>query len=186
MMARLQVWPFFQNFTRFYTSRQMQIMPENLPALGVYLLGENLISDGDANAGEPSFVHTVTVGFSAWMQNNDPEDAEYQMDRAYMNIMECLMRDPSLYKNPQWEIEGYTALTRMHQFGDTGRTNETPVVELRLELRFVYRTHWQPRVEDDFEGINFQTRYPNLAAYPAVQQVAADWDVETTFVPDES
>ena len=67
--------PFFANYTCRKT-KMLRVQHELLPYLGVYIIDETMLPDGDANAGHIRFSHTLRIGFSAMVANNDQVLAE--------------------------------------------------------------------------------------------------------------
>ena len=56
--------PFFAAYT-CRKNKMLRVQSELLPYLGVYIIDETMLPDGDANAGCVRFSHTLRVGFSA-------------------------------------------------------------------------------------------------------------------------
>jgi hypothetical protein len=155
ILDRVKMLPIFRSAGFKYKSTPaLPIQPEDIPLCGVYFLKEDMGPDGDANAGEPRFIHTVTTGFSVWIQNNDPEHIEDKLDRLFMSILQGLMTDYTLYYNDEWEIEGFQRGSRTHHFGTVGSNNEMPIAELRFDLAFNFRTYWPPIVTAELRTIH--------------------------------
>src|ERR1700761_8311947 len=87
--------PFFAPYT-CRKNRMLRVQSELLPYLGVYIIDETMLPDGDANAGSVRFGHTLRVGFSAMVANNDPVIAEQMIDAAFWRIMNVLWPDPGI------------------------------------------------------------------------------------------
>ena len=83
------------------------MQPEKIPFFGIYFINEDLLPDGDINAGEPRFRLQVLYGFSIIIQNNDAAAAENTLDDAYVLLTNGLFTDPSLYLNKASQIQGY-------------------------------------------------------------------------------
>lgn len=163
IMARIQLMPMFAGF-KFANTPALPVQPEDIPLCGVYLLKEDMGPDGDANHGEPRFIHTVAVGFSVWIQNNVPGAAEDKLDRAFMAIFKGLMSDSTLYNNDEWEIESFQRGSRTHHYGSVGSTNETPIAEVRFDLTFNFRTYWPPVVVDAFKTMHVRIEPDEMTA----------------------
>ena len=95
-----------------------------LPYLGVYIIDETMLPDGDANAGHIRFSHTLRIGFSVMIANNDQVAAEQQIDAACWRIMNRLWPDQhimNLLHEQQLPttriIESITRGSRRHVFG---------------------------------------------------------------------
>ena len=120
---RVKLMPFFATFN-FSTKKDVTIQPQSIPFCGVYLLQEFMAPDGDANAGEPRFRTSARYGFSVIVQNNDPDAAEYTLDKAMDALTMGLFSDPTLYNNHQFKIQSYIAGRRQHVYGHVGQDNQ--------------------------------------------------------------
>jgi hypothetical protein len=78
--------PFFASYTCRKT-KMLSVQHSLLPYLGVYIIDETMLPDGDANAGHIRFSHTLRIGFSVVIANNDQVAAELQIDAAWWRIM---------------------------------------------------------------------------------------------------
>jgi len=159
--------PFFEGFTA-RKSKFFQIQPEHIPYLGIYIIGEEMVPDGDANAGNIGFIHTLRLGFSVVIQNNDPEFSELKLDEAFWTIMNglwtdqyiCNMLDTQSYGHPGIDnpdnvrFEGIPRASRRHLYGNNSSTNETPFCELQYDVSVTYRTDFVPVIIDDLEHIH--------------------------------
>ena len=81
--ARVVTLPFFAGF-KARRCKMLQVQPEHIPYLGVYLIDEQMVPDGDANAGCIRFTHTLRIGFSVIIENNDPLAAELKARRSVL------------------------------------------------------------------------------------------------------
>lgn len=169
LLAKLRTAPFFKDFT-VRKSRALQVMTNLLPYLGAYIIDEQMAPDGDANAGEIRFIHTLRIGFSVIIVNNDPEACEAKLDQAFWSIMNTLWRDPYLMNlidtrvypgaigNPDnTRIESVSRGTRRHVYGATGLNNETPIGELQYEASVIYRSDFPPIITDDLLQVSLRT-----------------------------
>jgi hypothetical protein len=168
-LDRLKNAPFFSNFfTR--KSKQLQIMPNQIPYLGVYFINEDMGPDGDLNAGEIRFTHMLKLGFSVVVVNNDPVACEAKLDEAFWVIMNTLWRDPSLTNfidarpypgrigNPDnVRIEGVSRGTRRHVFGNAGLDNELPYGEMQYEATVKYSADYAPIITDQLLQVSLRT-----------------------------
>jgi hypothetical protein len=180
LLARARTMPNFAGF-KFSTNKAEQIQPESIPFLGIYFINEDMLADGDANAGEPRFRSMTTYGFSIIVQNNDAAAAESTLDDAWTLLTNGLFTDPSLYLNPAAQIQGYTRATRTHQFGSTGADNSIPIAECRFTLTVDLGVNdFPPIVPDVLSKVRLDTRYPGGADPDEIQQVGAEYDLPTT------
>lgn len=161
--------PFFANYTKRKTP-MLRVQAELLPYLGVYFADENMEPDGDFNAGAVRFTHTLQIGFSVMIANNNQVENERMLDAAYWRIMNRLWPDQYIMNlldtyNPHTGlsnpdnviIEGITRGRRRFVFGDTALANETPVGELQYDVWVFGRSVWPPVITDDLERIHVDT-----------------------------
>ena len=190
MLDRIQHMPFFADFARFGRSRRLQVQPENIPYVGVYLVDETMVPDGDYNAGDIRFIHALRVGFSVVIFNNDEDDAEDQLDAAFWAIMNGLLCDSTLTNLLDTDIpgnaviEGFSRGTRRHVYGVSGGSSEQPIGELQMDLTCVLRTRWAPTIVDDLEAVHVTTVYPwprtaDGGPAPDRVEVVSEYDLES-------
>lgn len=161
--------PFFENYSK-RKNKMLSVQHQLLPYLGVYIIDETMLADGDANAGMIRFSHTLRIGFSVVVSNNDQVVAEQQIDAAWWRIMNRLWPDQYIMNlfdtmNPHTGqpnpdntvIEGITRGVRRHVFGSTALNNETPLAELQYDVSVFFRTTWPPMITDDLEEIDVTT-----------------------------
>ncbi len=187
MLQRIRAMLFFRDFAKFGRSRRLQIQPENIPYVGVYLVDEVMLPDGDFNAGNVRFTHALRIGFSVIVFNNDEDSTEDQLDAAFWALMNGLLRDESLMNMITTDtpgnavIEGFTRGTRRHVYGVSGGNNEQPIGELQMDLTCVLRTNWDPVIVDDLNIIHVTTGFPIAGTEEeraAIQQVQSEYDLE--------
>jgi hypothetical protein len=149
-----------------YTFRKTKMRPVQanlLPFLGIYVVDEIMVPDGDPNIGCIRFNHTSRIGFSVIQANNDSDVLEHGIDAAYLKIMSLLWTDLKLMNvlvnnNPEGVgIESLTRGTRRHVFGNTGLNNETPFAELQYEVSCFTRSEWYPDITDMLDEIDVTT-----------------------------
>ena len=160
--------PFFDAYVKRKT-KMLAIMPNLLPYLGVYIIDETMLPDGDANAGCIRFTHTLRVGFSVMIANNDQVVAEQTLDQAFRRIMniwgdEYVMNLLDTFNphigagNPDnTKIESITRGTRRHVWGATSLNNETPVGEMQYDVSAFWRSDWWPVITDTLDEIAVKT-----------------------------
>lgn len=159
---------YFANYTMRKTKR-LPVQPEHLPYLGVYIVDDIMVPDGDGNAGHVRLNHTLRLGYSVMIANNNPNIAESHIDFALKRIM-AVLADPFImnmldtynphlgFDNPDnTRIESITRATRRHQFGSTGLNNETALAELQFEMSCFYREDFAPVITDDLLEIDMTT-----------------------------
>jgi hypothetical protein len=145
----------------------LPVQPNLIPYLGVYLVDETMVPDGDANAGCIRFSHTARIGFSVIVQNNDQDAAAQAADHAFLRIMSILFTDQHIMNvlvNTNVEdvgIESITRGTRKHVYGAAGVNNETPFMELQYDVSCFYRTEWYPDITDTLNEIDVTVKVNN-------------------------
>jgi hypothetical protein len=180
--------PYFANFFTRKT-KMVPVQPDQLPYLGVYIIDEVMTPDGDGNAGEVGFIHTLRIGFSVMIAINDQNAAEQQIDAAFWRIMNRLWTDQYVMnllntynptdgsQNPDnTRIESIVRGVRRHVFGAQQLNNSTPLAELQYDVSCVYRTYWPPNVTDDLLEIDQTTR---------IKDDAIDIITKYTFEPSK-
>ncbi len=188
--------PFFSTFTK-RKSKLFQIQPQDLPYFGVYIMDEQMTPDGDINAGEVRFYHTLRLAFSVMIQNNDPVEAEVKLDQAFQAIMMRLWPDqfimkmldtmayghPDHFNNPDnVRVEGIARGARRHVWGNSTFSNELPWAEMQYDVSCVFRTNWPPVITDDLLHIHVETvplRHDGTVP-PAdeVERIISEYDLE--------
>jgi hypothetical protein len=159
-------------FAGFYSreTKQLPTQTEDLPSLGVYLIDETMVPEGDGNAGNLSFVVTARIGFSMVIVNNDPRATETTLDRLYVSLMNGLWRDPYLTSffdtwNPHLghgtamnaRFEAIPRQMARRVYGALAASNETPIAEQQYEVSLLYRRDFEPAVEDELLEVDFKT-----------------------------
>lgn len=160
---------FFASYT-CRKNKMQSVQHQLLPYLGVYIMDETMLPDGDANAGMIRFSHTLRIGFSVMIAINDQVLAEQQIDAAWWRIMHRLWPDQYIMNlfdtmNPNTglgnpdntTIESITRGVRRHVFGSTALNNETPIAELQYDVSVFFRTMWPPIITDDLAEIDVRT-----------------------------
>ena len=154
----------------------VQVNPEDLPALGVYILREQWSADGDANAGEPSFVHDLSLGFSGAIALTDAVTQLTVLDGLMAAICSALLTNPNFIALS----EGIASIDRRLVFS---KEAETSLAEIQIEMRVQYRSNWPPLTPDDFNTLHVKTGFPaggTQAERDAVQQAEAEYDIPQT------
>jgi hypothetical protein len=177
---------FFSGFNLRRT-RRVVIKAADLPVLGVYIIDESMVPDGDGNAGHLAFVSMSRIGFQVIIANNDEAAAESKLDAAYWQMMNGLWRDAYITnlltsKAPDnVRLESIMRGVRRHVWGAVGLNNETPVAELQYEASILFRDEFAPSITDDLTSIHEQTGFPadHDGSVDSVDQV----EVVYTFTP---
>jgi hypothetical protein len=151
-------------------NKMLQVQPNQLPYLGVYILDEVMTPDGDYNAGCIRFNHAMRVGFSVIDQHNDHVTLEGKLDRAFWALMNGLWRDQYLMNflntyNPHTQLsspdnvrmEGVTRGVRRHLFGVGTLDQETPIGEMQYDATVFWRADYAPIITDEFLELQLRT-----------------------------
>ena len=160
MFAALVPLPFFAGF-KARRSKQLPIQEPLLPYLGVYIVAEDMPSDGDPNATDIRFIHELRLGFQVIIENNDPVDSELKLDAAFWAIMNGLWTNDTITNMRATAIaddtvfEGVPRGTRRHVWGLIG-SNQTPIGELEYIPTIRYRTEWYPTNFPDLNRIHVE------------------------------
>jgi Bacterial Ig-like domain (group 3) len=187
--------PFFASFTK-RRCKMLQIQPQDLPFLGVYICDERMDPDGDLNAGEVRFYHKLKIGFSVIIQNNDPVESELKLDQSFWAIMQRLWPDqyimnlldtmayghPALMNNlDNVRVEGVSGGMRRHLWGANQLNNELPMAEMQYEVVCDYRSNWPPVITDELHIIHVESQFGDPPS--AVQPVTSVYDFTKTHPP---
>jgi len=161
--------PFFAAYT-CRKNKMLILQHELLPYLGVYLIDEPMLPDGDGNAGNIRFIHTPRIGFSAMIANNNQDECEATLDAVFRHIELRLWGDPYINSvmdtfNPHTGIgnpdnvrfESIERGLRRYVWGNSTLNNQTPVGELQYDISVRHRSYEQPGPFDDLETIDIKT-----------------------------
>jgi len=154
--------PFFASYTA-RKNKMLTVQPQLLPYLGVYIIDETMLPDGDGNATCIRFSHTLRIGFSVMVADNDQVVVEQTLDAAFWKIMNRVWTDAGIMNliystNPDnTRIESISRGLRRHVFGNNALNNETPIAELQYDVSCFYRTMWSPEITDTLNEINVRT-----------------------------
>jgi hypothetical protein len=163
----------------------LQIQPQFIPYLGVYIVDEEMGPDGDINCGHIRFRHGPRIGFSVIINNNDQLEGELKIDAAFWALMNGLWRDPDLTNfinstmPDNTRMEGIESGVRKHEFGFAG-ANEQPFAELQYVARVIYRAEYAPIITTDLLRIHVES-VPNLTGGPVppadeVQRIISEYE----------
>jgi hypothetical protein len=141
---------------------------DELPALAVFLMGEEFASDG--NAGEPHFLATAKFGIQAIVLSSDVETQRTKIMSALTSIDSAIMTDP-----PTAML--YERVVNVRRIFKYERVAETPVAQLQAEWSIEYRQHFPPFVPDDYLVLHVETVFPVGGDASSVIQVEATWDI---------
>jgi hypothetical protein len=142
---------------RFKTYRKtpmLQVTPNDLPMLGVYILREKRTPMGNANHAEPKFKHELTLGFSGAVHaETDDQNKLYFLEQVMSEVDDILLTNPKFVNL----TEGITGMDRLSQYAKVG---ETTLFEIRVEMVMEFSGWFPPKVEDDFNTLHVTLQYP--------------------------
>ena len=154
----------------YVVTRMDRALPDQdvaFPTLGVFFIREQMSPDGDANAGEPSFVNDLTIGVSS-VGESKPDALEADARTRSAAILSAVLTSASFNRL----IEGFSGVTSSIAFPGKG---DRLLVEARVEFTVTFRTDWPPVVPDDYQGANVTARPAHHEQSPAI---SARWDQE--------
>lgn len=190
IFERLSTSTFFQGFTIKRISEALPIEAGyQIPFLGVYEGEEMMGPEGQPNAGEIRFTHTMNVGIQVVVQDNDAMGCLIRLDQAYWFIMNRLWRDDTFTNRLQTSMpdntrfEAVTRIRKRKKWGATGARNETPVGILQLDISIQFKTDFAPTEFVDLERITVTTGYP-IAGTPEEQAAVQQVKMVYEFTPD--
>jgi len=111
------------------------------------LVRELMSPDGDANAGEPRFVHDLSIGLSGAIAITDSGAQLIALDTLMNDLCTKLLSDTDFIAM----IEGVNGIDRRLSFT---KDSETPLAEIQVEMRVGFRSNWPPLVVDDLQTIH--------------------------------
>lgn len=115
----------------------------DLPALYVRAAREQMRPDGDLTAGEPSFVHELTLVFFIALSGNDRDKAQARLTTRIQVVLQRVLTDADLAR----EIEGFTGLD-IDQ--DVQTQGERFYAAATVTVGIQFRTSWPTPIDDDF------------------------------------
>jgi hypothetical protein len=161
LFAKTVVLPFFAGF-KSRRSKQLPIQEPLLPYLGVYILDEDMPSDGDWNCGDIRFIHDLRIGWQVIIENNDPVDSELKLDAAFWAIMNGLWTDATLTNLVNSDMpdnvrfEGVVRGRRRHVWDSIG-SNQQPTGELEYIATLRARSEFFPSNFPDLLRLHIET-----------------------------
>jgi hypothetical protein len=187
---RIAASSLFQDYAVKRITRAMPIEAGyQIPFIGIYLGNETATPDGDANAGDIRFIHTVPVGVQIVVKNNDSVEMQQTLDRAKWFFLNQLLRDNTFTNRLHTTmpdgvtIEGFPRLRIPSPDWGRDSKNEVPLGMQLIELTYTLRTEWFPTEFDDLKSIGISA-YPVLEYEPVNPEEIENIKVEIRFDPD--
>jgi hypothetical protein len=173
-MTRLKAG-FGSRFKTYRLTPALQVQPGDLPILGVYILRERHLPEGDYNHAQPRFHTELTIGFSGGVNvETDKQDQISVLEDWMGELFDILFTDPKFVKL----AEGISAMDRLGQYAKVG---ETTLYEIRLEMVTNYKTWFDPLVPDYLETVHITTQFPDKAHVDSgTEQIEREYIIETT------
>jgi hypothetical protein len=153
--------------TAFKTTRKIPfptLEPDMIPALGVYLLREQMSPDGDDNDGPPRYMVDAVIGIMLIDLAADPGVLEGKVDDKIDLIENTLLSDYTFLDlrdsaTNQPIIESVPQISRTYQFP---RDGESYYVEARLQMTFRFRCKFPPVLLHDLNEIDVDVRQGDI------------------------
>lgn len=144
--ARLTTGAISSNWVSTHKSPIPTRQGDQLPALGVYLMGEVLTPDGDANVSVPRFVSDVVLGISVLHLAENPEALDGKLDTLVDLIEDTLLQDISFVslkgEDGKDVIESFPQIQRRYSYPQNG---ESYYAEVRLQITVRFRCYFEPK-----------------------------------------
>jgi hypothetical protein len=172
-LALLQVG-FGTVFKTYRMTPMLQVQPGDLPILGVYILRERRVPDGQPNQTTPKFIHDLTLGFSGGVHmETDKQDQISALEEWMATVDDILLSDPSFVRM----TEGILAMDRVGQYAKVG---ETTLFEIRIEMNIQFRSYFEPRIPDELKVIHIETQFPDKAHVDSgTEQIERVYELQT-------
>lgn len=162
------------------------IQPANLPALLVILVDETETPEDEPNTGPPRFMSEVTIGISVVVGQQPPEQLDEDLDDLVDRIRSHLLTDPSFVRGidpgrDEDDPERYPlfeAVSKVRRGRVFPQDGETYFAEGRLEISFLFRTHYEPVIPDVLERVEITAR--PAGAGPGTPGIGLSIDIPTT------
>jgi hypothetical protein len=145
---------FGPRFKTYRNTPALQVTPQDLPMLGVYILRERRVQSGHANHAIPDFQAELTLGFSGACQADTEDQNQLLVLEEMMTELDDMLLTNAVYVK---RVEGFTGMDRQSQYAKVG---ETTLFEIRVEMQMTYRTWFNPVVVDDFNTMHLTLQYP--------------------------
>lgn len=161
-------------FKTYRITPMLQVQPQDLPVLGIYILRERR-ENNQANQAEPKFNIALTLGFSGGVHvETAKQDQLSALEDAMSELYELLLREPTFVRMS----EGISSMDRTSQFAKVG---ETTLYEIRIEMTLLNSEYHPPRVDDLFRTLHVTTQFPDKEHVDAgTPQIIREYDIPQT------
>jgi len=160
-------------FVTFRRTPMLSVTKADLPILGIYILRERRVPDGQPNQGVPKFIHQLTLGFSGGVDvETDEENRLNELEQTMTLLDELLLSNPEFINL----TEGVTLMDRTSQYAKVG---EVSLAEIRVEMVVQFRSQWEPTITDNLETIHVDTQFPDKAhADAGTPQIVREYELD--------
>jgi hypothetical protein len=125
-------------------------LDEHIPAIQIYVASDAMSAEGDENAGEPTFNHSVRLVVSGLIRANDADGLDVALDEAGQDILSTLLSDPGWLAL----FEGISQIDRTIHLHNDDRT--LLMAEVRTIFALSYRSEWPPTVAGSFGAVRIR------------------------------
>jgi len=129
------------------------VQPEQLPALGVFILSEREEQLGPKGVTLPQFECTLDIGISWVLMASDDAFIDGTLDAVVAQAKKILLGDTGFLEL----YEFTTGITRNYNFSKQG---ESYIAEIRVAMQVTYKTVYPPLAPYDLNLIDIQTTAP--------------------------
>jgi hypothetical protein len=158
------------NVAAWKSTRKVPIPPlqgiDQCPALGAFILRENMTPNGDANVGPPRYIADAVIAFSVMDALSKPEVLGGSVDTMIDLIQDRLLKDGTFIdlRTPTGDrvIDSIPNIARTYNFPNSG---ETYFLECRLQLTFRYFCFFDPLAPNLLRDVAVDVR-PNNNPVP--------------------
>lgn len=148
---------FGSTFKTYRKTPFLQVQPNMLPLLAVYIMRERRSEDGQANQAEPKFIHQLTLGFAGAVHaETDNQNELNALEEAMTQLDYFLLSDPRFVNL----TEGVLSMDRQGQYAKVG---EITLFEIRVEMVVQFRSYWPPGVPDWLQTVHITAEFPDKA-----------------------
>lgn len=163
-----------------------QLQESDLPALLVVIVDELESPEDEANIGQPRFMNEVTIGISYCVGYLPPDELDQALDAATNGIRKRLLQDPTFVRGvdpskalddpDRWPL--FEAVTKVRRGRVFPREGASYFAEGRIEMTFVFRTSYDPDIDDVLEHVVITAR--PAGAGPGTPPIGLSIDIPTT------
>lgn len=163
---------------QFKFTRKTPILPlqgDQLPQLGVFLVGETFSPDGDADVGPPRYKVDAQLSISVVVSAAAPDAADGQCDYLVDQVLTTLLTDGSFVA-----LTDGTGAPLMESIGAIRRTMNFPkdgdayYLEGRLQITCSYRCFFEPVAPNALEHVDITVQ----PFQPVLTNQSASLDIE--------